>query len=70
MILTQLSFDSKCVIADVLFIDVWGFDEEAVKALKTMEPDDRETQLIMRYAILLNKDSELLKQFSNFHKVI
>ena len=46
----------------VQFSDVWGFDEDAVKALKTMEPPDSEVQLIKRYAILLNRESELLRQ--------
>ena len=46
-----------------LCVDIWGFDEDAVKALKTMEPDDTEKMLIRRYAVLLGKDSELVKQY-------
>ena len=41
--------------------DVWGFDEEAVKVLKDMKPPDTE-ELIQKFAILLNQDSELLPQ--------
>lgn len=43
-------------------VDVWGFDEDAVKALKTMEPPDNDKQLVSKYAILLSQDSELLHQ--------
>lgn len=42
--------------------DVWGFDEDAVKALKTMDQPDNEIELIKKYAILLRMDSELLKR--------
>ena len=43
-------------------IDVWGFDEEAVEALRSMEMDDADKQLIEQFAILLPKDSPLVKQ--------
>ena len=42
--------------------DVWGFDEDAVKALKTMDPPDNDKQLINKYAILLAQESKLLNQ--------
>ncbi|ELT89388.1 hypothetical protein CAPTEDRAFT_187404 [Capitella teleta] len=43
-------------------IYVWGFDEDAVKALKTMDPPDDDKQLITKYAILLGQESKLLHQ--------
>ena len=45
----------------IYWADVWGFDEDAVKALKSMEAPDEEKDLIQKYAILLNQDSELLQ---------
>ena len=44
------------------FADVWGFDEEAVDALRSMEMDDADKQLIQQFAILLPKDSALIRQ--------
>ena len=40
---------------------MWGFDEDAVKALKTMErKPDTDVNLAHKYSILLGKESELL----------
>ena len=50
---------STCVL---LLADVWGFDEEAVDALRSMEMDDADKQLIQQFAILLPKDSALIRQ--------
>ncbi|KAK3098170.1 hypothetical protein FSP39_016842 [Pinctada imbricata] len=40
-------------------IYVWGFDDDAVKALQEMKPQDMES-LINRFSILLDSDSEIL----------
>jgi len=37
------------------FVDVWGFDENAVAVLENMRPADE--NLLMKYAILLDKRS-------------
>ncbi|KAJ8303923.1 hypothetical protein KUTeg_017506 [Tegillarca granosa] len=47
-------------------IYVWGFDDDAVEALKSMKPVDLET-LIAKYSILLDADSELLPQNNKFN---
>ena len=40
-------------------IDVWGFDDAAVNALQNMKPMGM-PELVKKYAVLLNDDSELL----------
>ncbi|OWF48420.1 uncharacterized protein LOC110453096 [Mizuhopecten yessoensis] len=40
---------------------VWGFDDDAVKALQHMKPQDLQ-KLISKYSILLDSDSDLLPQ--------
>lgn len=42
-------------------IYVWGFDDDAVKALQHMKPQDLQ-KLISKYSILLDSDSDLLPQ--------
>ena len=41
-----------------IILDVWGFDEEAVKVLHDMKPEETD-DLIKQYAILLDENSPL-----------
>ena len=41
------------------FVDVWGFDDAAVNALRDMKPMGM-PELVKKYAVLLREDSELL----------
>jgi len=47
-----------------VFTDVWGFDEDAVKALKKMEPElataEKAEKIDKRFQILLSSSSDLL----------
>ena len=45
----------------LILTDVWGFDDDAVKALQHMKPQDLQ-KLINKYSILLDSDSDLLPQ--------
>lgn len=47
------------------WLDVWGFDENAVKVLETMKPVDE--SLIYKYAILLG--GKTLKPVTNDNEV-
>ena len=51
-------------LKSIIFTDVWGFDDEAVKVLKDMKPPDTD-ELVHKFAILLNCNSELLPQNSD-----
>ncbi len=51
----------SAITGSVIITDVWGFDEDAVKALKTMEPPDSDKELLRKYSALLAQESELLQ---------
>jgi len=55
----------------MLFADVWGFDEDAVKALKNMELEleieKKNVKVEKQYQILLGSSSNLL---SKNHKTV
>ena len=50
-------------------LDVWGFDEEAVKILLDMKPDEGTDALIKEYAILLDVNSPLRLELENRENV-
>lgn len=69
--LLTLSFFKDFVLLVILskyliYSDIWGFDDDAVKALKDMKPEDLD-KLIEKYSILLDPDSELLPKNRKFN---
>ncbi|XP_071170422.1 uncharacterized protein [Mytilus edulis] len=78
---TSTQDDQKITIMKVVFVEyldyiiaasedsniyIWGFDDDAVKALKDMKPEDLD-KLIEKYSILLDPDSELLPKNRKFN---
>ena len=60
MIRKFLTFFTRLKLSFLFLLpDMWGFDDAAVNALQNMKPVGM-PELVKKYAVLLNEDSELL----------